>query len=95
MAKPGVGWGVPSQHMLDLPEAHQHYCNEHDPERHGAQEGMQRGEPKPSSVPCTGVASGAERLHAGRGGQQRTSRLQHLTENACHWCRTVLYSALI
>lgn len=62
MAKPCTGWGggVTSQHVLDLPEAHQHYCNEHDPERHGAQEGTQRGEPEPSSAPCAGVASGAE-----------------------------------
>lgn len=36
MAKPCLGWGVLSQPVLDLPGAHQHYCNEHDPERCGA-----------------------------------------------------------
>lgn len=29
----GVCGGVFSQHVLDLPEAHQHYCHEHDLER--------------------------------------------------------------
>ena len=66
MAKLCLEWGgILSQHVLDLPEAHQHYCNEHDPERRGARDSTQRGEPEPSSAPCAGGSSSTEAPHAG------------------------------